>query len=159
MRRPGRIIFDGLAGLSLLLILAAAVLWVRTARGPQIDFFVVIRPGRSYGLGTETGRLIGFLQQERPAYRDNDPDDVQWVGAGFRYLRITSDGMRRWNLVLPLWTLICALAVPPGWWGWRRLKVRRRRRAGLCLACGYDLRASPGRCPECGTAGSGKGAA
>jgi hypothetical protein len=33
---------------------------------------------------------------------------------------------------------------------WRVERRLERVKGGLCAQCGYDLRASPGNCPECG---------
>ena len=70
---------------------------------------------------------------------------------GFRLLRGgTFYGSRFWSLRIPYWFLTLLSLPLPAWRivHWRR--HRRHRTKGHCPACGYDLRATPDRCPECG---------
>lgn len=65
------------------------------------------------------------------------------------FLLITALGSAVWvGLYVVLW-----LTDLPGEArrGYLQRKAEQRRRLGLCQNCGYDLRASEGRCPECGS--------
>ena len=54
-----------------------------------------------------------------------------------------------WTLTIPLlYPLLLSAALPLAWLAAR---VRRHRKNGICRRCGYDLRVTPERCPECGT--------
>lgn len=55
------------------------------------------------------------------------------------------------SLVVPFWPIVMLgglLAVRPAW---SLVRAAHRRGRNRCVACGYDLQATPGRCPECGT--------
>lgn len=55
---------------------------------------------------------------------------------------------------VPHWVILAVLSAPSVLFAARVARAARRRRRrrgrGECEACGYDLRASSGRCPECG---------
>jgi hypothetical protein len=58
------------------------------------------------------------------------------------------------TVMTSLWpvTAFCAV-LPVGRFGpavYGRLRRRRLKKRGDCPACGYDCRATPDRCPECG---------
>ena len=54
------------------------------------------------------------------------------------------------NVHLYYWFVMPATALLPAVFVYKRLRKPRVVRAGLCPTCGYDLRATPSRCPECG---------
>jgi hypothetical protein len=58
------------------------------------------------------------------------------------------------HVVVPHWVAaLVFLTIPAIWAGrrtWRILRCKLTER-GCCVRCGYDLRASRERCPECGT--------
>jgi hypothetical protein len=82
----------------------------------------------------------------------------RWFGTTiYGFSRLGGKHLRReWgNLYyLPHWLILAALspfAVAPVVSLAVRRRHRRRQGERRCARCGYDLRASPDRCPECGT--------
>ncbi len=81
---------------------------------------------------------FGFLKGARP------PENSIYLSA------VPYFSYPQWKLLTPIWVpilLFAALSFYPDRFLYRHY---RRTAAGFCVKCGYDLRASIDRCPECG---------
>jgi hypothetical protein len=101
-----------------------------------------------------SGRMVFLGWQPSAPYRP------AWAGQtnryGFRYTR-WSDGSGEVGVPSrPVAGVFVTVAVCAGWLA--AALSRRAKSSGHCVRCGYDLRATPDRCPECGMAAGGAGA-
>jgi hypothetical protein len=56
-----------------------------------------------------------------------------------------------YRFYLPLWTVTAGALLFASGLIISHIRIRQRYKPGCCVHCGYDLRFSPDRCPECGT--------
>ena len=149
-----RRLFNLAAAVSLAVCLVTAAVWVGafgnirmvysrpiyTASG-GVDGRTMVVPTKHY-VWIMVGQPKIFM---RPGTRFE-----RWALPGVVVERM-SGRTRGYHVEVSYWLLLCCGALPVGaWLMWRRT-LGRRAVNGFCLACGYDLRATPGRCPECGT--------
>ncbi len=149
--------FNGLSVLSLVLCLSTVGLWVRSSRcddritwyGPHGRGYVACTSGR---VGLVLDPSAASLNDWHFHFSLPESGDVQaWLPSdfiGFGWSRYPGDDDR--GFAIPHWFLALLFALLPMFHLRAILRARRRARAGLCPRCGYDLRATPDRCPECG---------
>ena len=136
----------------ILLIISAAllVLTLATWLASYHNFVVRTVDGRMYLLWVEPGSLKYVTEHpDRLRMRLDDlsrSTTMKWRVLGVEHFNagiVRSFSIPFAYIALPLLALTLWLA--------QRIRVQRRRqRLGLCITCGYDLRESGGRCPECG---------
>jgi hypothetical protein len=169
MRRLSRVLAT-VCGIGLVaLAVAFAVLWVRSywrgdalyhARGGRVVYTVysggggllLIRWVQPHDSTRETDLTLGKPNPRRPTILY---EDRLLARLGFEYATgVASPTPSEYiHVALPTWFPTLLTSIPGGWWVRRTVRRQRRQRRladGRCVHCGYDLRASVGRCPECG---------
>jgi hypothetical protein len=171
MRRLGRIVLNMLTILSLLLCLAAAGLCGRRYwRADKMDWTRAFHPAAErpfVGLASSRGGVtihFGiFSSGPRSRWVNSGWDWDTYAHSPIAYpargvanrfgfgLRSGANSFgRRGVVVFPAWLPTAVFAALPLVRGALFVRRRRRVREGCCRKCGYDLRATPDRCPECG---------
>jgi hypothetical protein len=150
MKRLWRLIFNGLTVVSLLTCLVEIGNATLSSPGlGKTPFHIWDGEWKSgylpqiYSLGYSQAPVLQFWRIEVRAGLHVDLEHARW-----RFAR---------ELWVPAWMEVIITAFLPGlrsWMFFRRHRVATRIRLGLCYVCGYDLRATPERCPECGTLAS-----
>jgi hypothetical protein len=107
----------------------AAYRSVAVDRVPESDYVHVVEAEGRFANFRHCHDVLGFRWHPR--------SDLNWE-------------YRERGVAVPAWLLAVAFTLLPARWGYRARHFSRPGR-GLCPACGYYLRASPDRCPECGT--------
>ena len=161
-----RRIFTALSVLSLLLCLATIALWVRSYWRSDVVSYVV-DPNRWYAAMSLRGHIGLCCGQDSPVERGfmyaasdgtNNLTLLQWSrtvatrsrSGWFLGVGIVSGPSQFWGIGVPHWFLALLFAILPAVHLRAMIRSRRTRREGLCPKCGYDLRATPDQCPECG---------
>jgi hypothetical protein len=152
----------------MLLMLLACAGWFRSAHKQYDIFGFAIARLHGALLSSESRMLLAWRLEDEPAEHwvefrhrpgvpiglylwmnivgDNAPDyEMQWGKLTFLSMR----GVR--VVVAPAWMIALGAAMPLAVALGRWSLARRRVITGHCQQCGYDLRATPDRCPECGT--------
>ena len=79
---------------------------------------------------------------------------IEWTRDDIRCDDGVTLWIERWVVCeVRYWYVLPVLSAPVLFWArlWRRTRrVWAWQQAGCCVGCGYDLRSSPDRCPECG---------
>ena len=161
-----RRLFTILSALSLLLFISVVVLWVRSYWQEYWVGGVTTKqtPGlyhESLSIGCARGllifhRLSGVAVEDRhwvfysfPAEAFRADSDYARGMFGFR---IYHSPFAQTIVHIPMWSLLAIMLAIPIWHLRKEWAARLSRPRGHCRHCGYDLRATPERCPECGQA-------